>query len=247
MRWLPLDAARKLLTSASDKKVLDSFVAAPRDTRPLLLVRHAATATPAGRLKGRAVPPRLSKSGRAQAQALVPVLEGLGVTRLLSADLPACAQTLAPFAASSGVAVHRRPPDRRRLLGQRAGSHRRSTPGRRGARDRRRLRAATSDRRPACGPGRGVGVRLPAETGVRRVAGGCCTTGTAPSVRTRGTSPPHDDKTPGSGNNPRNNAGNSQEQLSQATGNRILRVGRTTASGFSAAVSVVCSAGSSRM
>ncbi len=26
MRWLPLDAARKLLTSASDKKVLDSFV-----------------------------------------------------------------------------------------------------------------------------------------------------------------------------------------------------------------------------
>ena len=31
MRWLPLDSARKLLTSASDKKVLDSFVG-PRAT-----------------------------------------------------------------------------------------------------------------------------------------------------------------------------------------------------------------------
>ena len=107
MQWLPLDSARKLLTSASDRNVLDSFVLSPRDTRPLLLVRHAATSTPAGRLKRRAASPGLSKSGRAQAQALVPVLEGLGVTRLLSADLPACAQTLAPFAASSGVAVRR--------------------------------------------------------------------------------------------------------------------------------------------
>ena len=107
MRWLPLDSARTLLTSASDRNVLDSFVLSPRDTRPLLLVRHAATATPARRLKRHAIPPGLSKSGRAQAQALVPVLEGLGVTRLLSADLPACAQTLAPFAASSGVAVRR--------------------------------------------------------------------------------------------------------------------------------------------
>ena len=107
MRWLRLDAARKLLTSASDKKVLDLFVRAPRDTQPLVLVRHAATSTPAHRLKRHAVPPGLSKSGREQAAALVPVLEGLGVTQLLSADLPACAQTLAPFAASSGVELRR--------------------------------------------------------------------------------------------------------------------------------------------
>ena len=84
MRWLPLDGARKLLTAPSDKKVLDSFVLAPRDTLPLLLVRHAATATPARRLKRHAVPPGLSKSGRAQAEALIPVLEGLGVTRLFA-------------------------------------------------------------------------------------------------------------------------------------------------------------------
>ena len=107
MRWLGLDAARKLLTSASDRKVLDLFARAPRDTQPLLLIRHAATSTPAHRLKRHAIPPELSKSGREQAAALVPVLASLGVTGLLSADLPACAQTLAPFAASSGVAVRR--------------------------------------------------------------------------------------------------------------------------------------------
>ena len=56
MQWLPLDSARTLLTSASDRNVLDSFVLTPRDTRPLLLVRHGATATRAGRLKGRRDP-----------------------------------------------------------------------------------------------------------------------------------------------------------------------------------------------
>jgi len=169
MRWLPLDAARKLLTSASDKKVLDSFVAAPRDTRPLLLVRHAATATPARRLKRRAVPPGLSKSGRAQAQALVPVLEGLGVTRLLSADLPACAQTLAPFAASSGVAVRREA----LLTGDGFSENERE------ATDGVRRDAAARETLVVCGQqrviarllaslGAGSGVRPPAETAVRK-------------------------------------------------------------------------------
>ena len=37
----------------------------------------------------------------------MPVLEGLGVTELLSADLPACVDMLAPFAAASGLAVRR--------------------------------------------------------------------------------------------------------------------------------------------
>jgi len=169
MRWLPMDAARKLLTSASDKKVLDAFVAAPRDTRPLLLVRHAATAAPAGRLKVRAVPPGLSKSGRAQAQALVPVLEGLGVTRLLSADLPACAQTLAPFAASSGVAVRREV----LLTGDGFSANEQEVT------DEVRRDAAARETVVVCGQqrviagllaalGEGSGVRPPTETGVRK-------------------------------------------------------------------------------
>jgi 8-oxo-dGTP pyrophosphatase MutT (NUDIX family) len=169
MRWLPLNAARKQLTSASDKKVLDSFVVAPRDTLPLLLVRHAATAARTGRLHRRAAPPGLSKSGRAQAAALVPVLEGLGVTRLLSADLPACAQTLAPFAESSGVAVQREA-----LLTSSGFADNEQE-----AADGVRRDAVARETVVVCGQqrviarlltqlGEGSGVRLPAETGVRK-------------------------------------------------------------------------------
>ena len=132
-------------------------------------MRHAATATPAGRLKGQAVPPGLSKSGRAQAQALVPVLEGLGVTRLLSADLPACAQTLAPFAASSGVAVQREA----LLTGDGFSANEQEVT------DEVRRDAAGRETVVVCGQqrviagllaalGEGSGVRPPKETGVRK-------------------------------------------------------------------------------
>lgn len=85
LRWLPVDPARRLLTSASDQAVLDLFVRSPRNTRPLVLVRNAA--------------------GSEQAVALVPVLLGLGVTSLRSADHPACLETLGPAAAAAGLEV----------------------------------------------------------------------------------------------------------------------------------------------
>ena len=193
MRWLRLDAARKLLTSASDKKVLDLFVRAPRDTRPLLLIRHAETSTPARRLKRHAVPPGLSKSGREQAAALVPVLEGLGVTQLLSADLPACTQTLAPFAASSGVAVRREAS----LTRARFAGHERAA-----ADDLRE--AIARDTLVICGQqrviagllstlGEGSGLRPPPQPNVRKGGWWLSTTGAAPSGPTSGTSRLPDD------------------------------------------------------
>ena len=78
LRWLGLAAARRQLTSASDRAVLDAFVRSARDTRPLVLVRNAASDD--------------------QADALVPVLQGLGVTALVSADLASCLETFAPTA-----------------------------------------------------------------------------------------------------------------------------------------------------
>jgi 8-oxo-(d)GTP phosphatase len=107
MRWLPLDEARRRLTIASDRAVLDTFGHTPRDTEPLLLVRHGATVAPPRRLKRRPEARRLNRSGREQAASLVPVLEGLGVTDLLSADLPVCVDMLAPFAAATGLTVRR--------------------------------------------------------------------------------------------------------------------------------------------
>jgi 8-oxo-dGTP pyrophosphatase MutT (NUDIX family) len=107
MQWLPLDQARHRLTCASDGAVLDTFSRTPRDTELLLLVRHGATATRPRRLKMRPEAQRLNRSGRDQAASLVPVLEGLGVTDLLSADLPVCVDMLNPFAAATGLSVQR--------------------------------------------------------------------------------------------------------------------------------------------
>ncbi len=106
MEWLPLPAARRRVTSAADRSVLDVFVRTVRDTEPLLLLRNGSTAAPPGR-RGRAAESRLTRSGRDQAAALVTVLGGLGVTDLLSADLPACTEMLAPFAAATGIPVRR--------------------------------------------------------------------------------------------------------------------------------------------
>ena len=107
MRWLPLDEAGGRLSSALDRVVLAAFGRIRRDTEPLLLVRHGATVSSQPRFKRRPESQRLNRSGRDKAACLVPVLAGLGITELLSADLPACVDMLAPFAATTGMTVRR--------------------------------------------------------------------------------------------------------------------------------------------
>jgi 8-oxo-(d)GTP phosphatase len=107
MAWLHLDEAIRRVTSTSDRVVLGTFARTRRDTVPLLLVRHGATTPPARPLKARPAARLLNRSGRDQAAGLVPILAGLGVTDLLSADKPACVAMLAPFAAATGQIVRR--------------------------------------------------------------------------------------------------------------------------------------------
>lgn len=107
MQWLPLDEARRCLTSESDRTVLDTFGRTSRDTELLLLIRHGETVATSRRIKGRPEGQLLNRSGRDQAESLVPVLERLGVTDLLSADLPACIDMLTPFAEATGLTVRR--------------------------------------------------------------------------------------------------------------------------------------------
>lgn len=107
MEWLPLDEAAWRLSSASDRVVLRTFGRTRRDTEPLLLIRHGATVAPPTRHKRRPDALRLNRSGRDQAASLVPVLAGLGITDLLSADVPSCVDMLAPFAKTTGLTVRR--------------------------------------------------------------------------------------------------------------------------------------------
>jgi 8-oxo-dGTP pyrophosphatase MutT (NUDIX family) len=107
IEWLPVDAALRRVASVGDRVVLDAFLRTRRDTEALLLVRPGPTAVPARRPKAHRPARQLNRSGRDQAAALVPILESLGVTDLRSADLPACVDMLAPFAAATGRAVRR--------------------------------------------------------------------------------------------------------------------------------------------
>ena len=107
LRWLPIQEAPAGLTSSSDRAVLDTFRLIRRDTEPMLLVRHGANAQTSRRRKGEPEVRMLNRLGRDQAAALVPVLETLGVTNLLSANLPSSLDTLAPFAAATGLTVRR--------------------------------------------------------------------------------------------------------------------------------------------
>ena len=80
--------------------MLAVFTRTPRDTQPLLLLRNGRTAAGARRANRGAPAQELSRSGRDQAVALVPVLDGLAVDDLRSADVPACVEMLGPYAAS---------------------------------------------------------------------------------------------------------------------------------------------------
>ena len=103
MRWMPVAEARRTVTKRSDAAVLRAFERAPRGTRPLVLLRHGATTSQSGKRHRKRQ--ALSRTGREQASALVPLLHTLGAERLLSADVPACTDTLRPFGRAVGVQI----------------------------------------------------------------------------------------------------------------------------------------------
>ncbi|MFC5140396.1 NUDIX domain-containing protein [Actinomycetospora rhizophila] len=105
LRWLaPADAA-PLLTYASDREVVDAFAARPAGLRTVLLVRHALAGKRAEWARPDDERP-LDAEGRVQAQQLAGLLAGFGVGALYAAPKTRCRQTLEPYAALTGLAVH---------------------------------------------------------------------------------------------------------------------------------------------
>jgi 8-oxo-dGTP diphosphatase len=97
LRWLPVPAARAALTHDRDGEVLDAFVSGPARTAAVVLVRHAR----AGRRKDWTGDDRLrplDARGRAQAEALAPLLAAYRPIRLICADVLRCTATLEPLA-----------------------------------------------------------------------------------------------------------------------------------------------------
>jgi 8-oxo-dGTP diphosphatase len=100
--WLTLPAALDRLTRQTDRDLLRAFVAAPVDTVPVILLRHA-EALPRKRWDGDEVERPLTAKGRADADALVPVLAAYGDAALVSSPFARCVATLKPTVRSAGA------------------------------------------------------------------------------------------------------------------------------------------------
>ncbi|GAA2283936.1 NUDIX hydrolase [Nonomuraea roseoviolacea subsp. roseoviolacea] len=98
LRWVPVAEARSLLTYEWDTGLPGALTAAPLDTTPLVLIRHA-TAGSRREWDGDDALRPLDAGGRAQAAALAGVLAAYRPEELLSSPSLRCVQTVEPYGA----------------------------------------------------------------------------------------------------------------------------------------------------
>jgi 8-oxo-dGTP pyrophosphatase MutT (NUDIX family)/phosphohistidine phosphatase SixA len=95
--WTSFDKARRMLTYADDVDLLGLVEEHPKRTTALIVLRHA-RARKRGSWRGPDELRPLTAVGQSQAQALIPVLSGYGVTRVVSSDSARCLDSVAPYA-----------------------------------------------------------------------------------------------------------------------------------------------------
>jgi 8-oxo-dGTP diphosphatase len=106
--WLRPPDARRLLSQDRDRDIADRFIAKPVDTTPFILLRHG-SAGDRGTFPGDDRERPLDETGLRQAEALVPLLSGHRIERVLSADVLRCVDTVRPYGAVSGITVESEP------------------------------------------------------------------------------------------------------------------------------------------
>jgi 8-oxo-(d)GTP phosphatase len=113
VRWVASDAAHEHLTYERDIEVLSEFRAAPADTVPFILLRHAAAGSKrvtAGEQAAAADLARpLDAEGLTGAQVLAGVLACYGRCRVISSAAERCLATVRPYAELVGVPVEVEP------------------------------------------------------------------------------------------------------------------------------------------
>jgi 8-oxo-(d)GTP phosphatase len=104
VEWVPWDEARARLTYDHDRDTLDEARPLRRRTRPLVVLRHGkARSRRVWRGDDRRRP--LLKPGDAQAERLVPLLAGFGVTAVHTSSSTRCVDTVAPYAHAADLPV----------------------------------------------------------------------------------------------------------------------------------------------
>jgi 8-oxo-(d)GTP phosphatase len=104
LRWLTPSAALELLSYEHDKRIVTGFASLPHDTAPLLLVRHAKAGS-RSEWTGPDDERPLSANGRRQVPPIEELCALFRPTRVHSAPLVRCVDTVAGVAASAGVPV----------------------------------------------------------------------------------------------------------------------------------------------
>ena len=113
LAWLSESAAKERMTYLDDIDLLDQFHESRKTTSALLVVRHA-KAEKRDRWDGPDPKRPLNELGRAQAEAMIPMLHAYGVARVITSTSTRCVQTVRPYADRAGAADER---DRRALRG----------------------------------------------------------------------------------------------------------------------------------
>jgi 8-oxo-dGTP diphosphatase len=102
VRWVGYDKALALLTYDRDRDMLRAARKARRRTHAVIVLRHAAARSRRMWRDEDSQRPLL-KTGRHQAESLVPVLAAYDVTRLLTSSSVRCLETLTPYAEATGL------------------------------------------------------------------------------------------------------------------------------------------------
>jgi 8-oxo-dGTP diphosphatase len=104
VEWLPLPQARERLSYPHDAGVLDDFAEWPRETVPLILLRHASAGNK-GDWPGDDLLRPLDEQGQADARTLAALLDCYAPRRVVSSPAKRCVDTVAPYAARIGATI----------------------------------------------------------------------------------------------------------------------------------------------
>ena len=108
LHWLAVSAAKAWLSYPRDVETLAEFSAGPKQTFPLILVRHASAGTKSTWRKDDLSRP-LDSGGKKEAKLLASLLRCFGISRILSSPAERCAATVRPYAAAAGREVEIEP------------------------------------------------------------------------------------------------------------------------------------------
>lgn len=100
--WVPLERAALRLTYERDRETLAEATALRKRTAPLVVLRHA-SAFPRKEWRHDDRDRPLADAGRAEAQALIPLLAAFGVRRVVSSSSNRCWTTVEPYADAAHV------------------------------------------------------------------------------------------------------------------------------------------------